>query len=300
MIVRKKGTSSAISQGGGKRADYAPEYMKSSMNAPLNLQRTYDRSRVPLYLQVAEVMRQRIEARQWLPGAKIPTLEQLEVEFQVARVTVRQAVDILRKEGLLYCRQGRGTFILDNKTDKRWLKLATDWHSLAESLKGNVPRLIAAPTPTSQPILAAGDGNLADSYVFLRSVQFKDKEPYGIVNLRLASHIYDLDRAAFETRPALPILAELDQVEVKSARQSITIGGADPEVADLLKIALGTPTAMCRCVIVDSHDIAIYVADIIYRSDYIRIDIDLLANASSKTQTAKSSERKTRKTKQKA
>jgi GntR family transcriptional regulator len=51
---------------------------------------------------------------------------------------------------------------------------------------------------------------------------------------------------------------------------------------------------MCRCIIVDSHDIAIYVADIIYRSDYVRIDIDLLANGSSKTQMAKSSERKTR------
>lgn len=248
------------------------------MNGPLNLQRTYDRSRVPLYLQVAEVMRQRIEARQWLPGAKIPTLEQLEVEFQVARVTVRQAVDILRKEGLLYCRQGRGTFILEKKTDKRWLKLATDWQSLADSLKGNVPRLIAAPEVAPRPALSPDDGKPADSYVFLRSVQFKDNEPYGIVNLQLARHVYDLDPAGFASRPALPILAELKQVQVKTARQSITIGGADPEVADLLKVALGTPTAMCRCIVTDAADVVIYVADIIYRSDCVRIDIDLLTN----------------------
>jgi len=74
------------------------------------LLKAYDRSRVPLYIQVAAVMRQRIERRQWQPGQKISTLVELEREFEVARVTVRQAVDILRQEGLLHCHQGRGTF----------------------------------------------------------------------------------------------------------------------------------------------------------------------------------------------
>ena len=55
------------------------------------LLKAYDRSRVPLYIQVASVMRQRIEAKQWRPGQKISTLVELEQEFQVARVTVRQA-----------------------------------------------------------------------------------------------------------------------------------------------------------------------------------------------------------------
>src|SRR5437016_6183600 len=72
------------------------------------LLKAYDRSRVPLYIQVAAVMRQRIERQQWRPGEKISTLAELEHEFEVARVTVRQAVDILRQEGLLHCHQGRG------------------------------------------------------------------------------------------------------------------------------------------------------------------------------------------------
>src|SRR5262249_36599244 len=77
------------------------------------LLKAYDRSRVPLYIQVAAVMRQRIERRQWQPGQKISTLVELEREFEVARVTVRQAVDILRQEGLLHCYQGRGTFVAE-------------------------------------------------------------------------------------------------------------------------------------------------------------------------------------------
>ena len=70
------------------------------------LARVYDRSRVPLYLQVASVMRQRIEVGHWDPGQKISTLEELEREFEVARVTVRQAIELLAEEGLLYCQQG--------------------------------------------------------------------------------------------------------------------------------------------------------------------------------------------------
>ena len=79
------------------------------------LLKAYDRSRVPLYIQVAAIMRQRIERRQWQPGQKISTLVELEREFEVARVTVRQAVDILRQEGLLHCHQGRGTFVAESR-----------------------------------------------------------------------------------------------------------------------------------------------------------------------------------------
>jgi len=46
----------------------------------------------------------------------------------------------------------------------------------------------------------------------------------------------------------------------------------------LLKIALGAPTAECRCVVIDGRGVAIYVADIVYRSEVIKLHIDLLAN----------------------
>ena len=71
----------------------------------------YDRSRVPLYLQVASVMRQRINSGHWAEGERISTLEELEEEFGLARVTIRQAIELLRAEGLLQAQQGRGTFV---------------------------------------------------------------------------------------------------------------------------------------------------------------------------------------------
>ena len=68
-------------------------------------------SRVPRYLQVASVLRRRIRDGHWPVGAKIATLEELEHEFGVARVTVRQAIDLLQGEGLVKSFQGRGTFV---------------------------------------------------------------------------------------------------------------------------------------------------------------------------------------------
>lgn len=59
----------------------------------------------------------------------------------------------------------------------------------------------------------------------------------------------------------------------------MVIGSADTEVADLLKIALNAPTAECHCVVVDAQGIAIYVAEIIYRGDCVKLHIDLLENA---------------------
>ena len=66
-------------------------------------------SRVPRYLQVASALRRRIRDGRWAVGDKIATLEELEREFGVARVTVRQAIDLLQGEGLVKSFQGRGT-----------------------------------------------------------------------------------------------------------------------------------------------------------------------------------------------
>jgi GntR family transcriptional regulator len=151
------------------------------------LSKVYDRSRVPLYIQVASVMRRRIETKQWLPGQKISTLVELEREFEVARVTIRQAIDILREEGLLHSQQGRGTFVAETPVSRYWFKLATSWDVLVNRIKDNVLKRIKVDDPPPAPALHEDEGELASKYIFMRSVQFKDSEPYGIVNLHLAA-----------------------------------------------------------------------------------------------------------------
>lgn len=230
---------------------------------------------MPLYIQVASVLRQRIESGEWSQGEKISTLEELEAEFEVARVTVRQAIDVLREEGLLRAQQGRGTFVSNKTQDRHWVKLAVNWTSLVESLKDNVPRNITLEENCPPPVLGPDDGELAESYVGLRSLQFRNNEPYSVVDLCLARQIFDLDPEQFMRAAALPTIDSRDDIVLRDAYQTLVIGSAGPKIADLMKIPLGAPTVESRCVIVDDSGTAIYVGDIVYRANSIKLHVDL-------------------------
>jgi GntR family transcriptional regulator len=70
-----------------------------------------DSSPLPLYAQIAELLRGRILRGDWKEGDRLPSHEALTREFDVARVTVRQAIMLLEGDGLLTSRRGRGTFV---------------------------------------------------------------------------------------------------------------------------------------------------------------------------------------------
>src|SRR5689334_8106690 len=63
--------------------------------------RIFGSTPIPRYVQLAELIRQRLAKGRWLPGDLLPSIEHLMAEFDVARVTVRQAIAMLAEEGLL-------------------------------------------------------------------------------------------------------------------------------------------------------------------------------------------------------
>lgn len=67
--------------------------------------------RVPLHEQVSTALRQRILSGDFGPHQQLPSEASLMREFGVSRVTIRQALRHLGDEGLVYSRQGRGTFV---------------------------------------------------------------------------------------------------------------------------------------------------------------------------------------------
>ncbi len=69
------------------------------------------------YVNIADSLRQRIQARHLPPGKQLPTEPNLAREFGVGRVTVRRALSILETEGLLRREKGRGTFVHDSVPD---------------------------------------------------------------------------------------------------------------------------------------------------------------------------------------
>lgn len=63
------------------------------------------------YLQLADILRERIADGTYRPGEKIPPLLDLQAEFGLSSMTVRRGVRVLVGEGLLNRVPGRGTFV---------------------------------------------------------------------------------------------------------------------------------------------------------------------------------------------
>ncbi|MBM3951766.1 MAG: GntR family transcriptional regulator [Rhodospirillales bacterium] len=243
-----------------------------------SLSRAFGRSRVPLYIQLAGLLRRKIEDGAYAPGQRLPTLEGLEREFRVARVTVRLAVELLQKEGLVWSQQGKGTFVAREVPERRWLRLATDLDSLCRIIAVNVPKFVHVADPPAEPRLGPGEGRPAPAgYRYLRSVQYRDGEPFAVVSVHLDRAVYDRAPEDFRAHTALPILVREARGRIAAASNTVTIGGADPEVAEYLRVPLNAPTAQVRCVVTDRDGTAIYVAEMAYRGDCARLDIDLLA-----------------------
>jgi GntR family transcriptional regulator len=232
-------------------------------------------SRVPRYLRVASVLRRRIRDAHWAVGCRIATLEQLEREFGVARVTVRQAIALLQREGLLKSFQGRGTFVTRAPANDRWLRLATDWESLIAPIRDNVPEILyggAAPPPR----IEEGDGIAAPGYVHIRSVQKRAGRPYAYARVHIAEHVHAKAAKLFSRRVALAVLSEMRDLEISRAHQTLAIEAADMETARNLGMALNAPTAEARCVVTDAGGVVIYVGEITYPGDCVRLNIELI------------------------
>ncbi|MCJ1887069.1 GntR family transcriptional regulator [Pseudomonas sp. LA21] len=72
-------------------------------------------SPVPLYSQLKELLRTRILDGTYPPLSRMPSEAELGKAFEVSRITVRQALGDLQKEGLIFKIHGKGTFVAKPK-----------------------------------------------------------------------------------------------------------------------------------------------------------------------------------------
>jgi GntR family transcriptional regulator len=73
----------------------------------------------PRFKQLADLLRARILSGELAPGARLPSEQELIAETGLARGTIRDAVDMLRAEGLVRKEHGRGSFVRDRPPVRR-------------------------------------------------------------------------------------------------------------------------------------------------------------------------------------
>lgn len=74
-------------------------------------------SGVPFYRQIERALAERIRTAELTAGAPLPSVRALAQELLVSVITVKQAYEALEAAGLVYSRQGRGTFVAHGGAD---------------------------------------------------------------------------------------------------------------------------------------------------------------------------------------
>ncbi|MBV6304844.1 GntR family transcriptional regulator [Candidimonas humi] len=240
---------------------------------------TLHRNRMPLYLQMAKLMRQKIESQEWRYGEQIPTLDELEKEYQVSRITLRGALDYLEEFGIIRRTRGRGTFVAKDLSEERWFKLANTLDELVEKVADLNVRLLLIEQAEKPPIPAFPFGEVGTAYRHLKRVHYHKEVPYCVIDLYLDKVIFDSDPQAFSTAPVVSQLARRKDVRIAGAKQVTRVAVADEETAGHLRIGVGEPIAdVCRT-FVDENDHIIYYAHIQYPTQMIQIETDLMQGA---------------------
>ncbi len=91
-----------------------------------------DQGPTPLYHQLKNILKARILSSELKGKERLPSETEFCAEYSVSRVTVRQALSELMKEGLIYRDRGRGSFVTEGAEMKRL------------SLRGTIENLIAS------------------------------------------------------------------------------------------------------------------------------------------------------------
>lgn len=235
-----------------------------------------DSSQVPRYAQLAELFRQRIGKGLWREGEKLPSLDELAREFEVARVTVRQAIEPLVRDGLVSPQRGRGTFVTGAPHSDRWLRVETTLQNLADVYRDTHPTILNIDESTARtPLMTEADGVAAPKYVYMRRVHSHQGRPYCVIGIYLDADVFARRPARFRKETVIPILMSMPSLRIVTARQRLTISTADVEVARHLGIAVNAPTAEVRRVFTGPKRRVIYLGEVTYRGDFIHVEFDL-------------------------
>lgn len=132
----------------------------------------------PIYVQLQNLIRENITSGMWQPGETIPSELMLVQQFGIARMTVRQAIDGLIREGLLVRARGRGTFVSAPRVERELSHLL----GFSEDMRarGMVPsaRLIARDVVPAPAEVSARLGlNQREAVIHIRRLRLADELP---------------------------------------------------------------------------------------------------------------------------
>lgn len=206
----------------------------------VNERMSITRKNGPLYLQIKKIIKDRILHGVYPLGTHIPSEPQLEQEFNVSKMTVRNAIQELHQEGYVEKRSGVGTIVTRNTSFSKLSKgklfteiLVEEGHQIQ---KRHLKTEWVFHEPDSEMYEKFGEKCLRIERLYLL-----DGQPY-IHYTHYVSPLVDMggDFGPGEL-PSLYDRIEESQITLENFRDRFLAAVADEEMAGLLGVNPGTP-----------------------------------------------------------
>jgi GntR family transcriptional regulator len=156
-------------------------------------------SRIPFYYQLAEILREIIEASALGDETELlPSENELVRQYHVSRATVRQALSLLEREGLVYKAKGKGTFIAKHRVRYPLTQFVSTTEDMERrGWKPGVEVISFEEIETYSPITESLRLNEADTVYELCRLRQGNADPVGIqwayLPAKCCSGLIDLD-----------------------------------------------------------------------------------------------------------
>jgi len=218
--------------------------------------------KIPLYVQIKQIIVEEIRSGELKPGQAIPTETVLAERYSVSRATVRQAMTDLVHQGLLVRQQGRGTFVNKPKIETKLRNLYSFSQDMIE--KGRVPehRIIdfewVLPRPAIREKLDLEDGELVVKLVRLRLV---DDELIMLETSYLPQRYFGAltQEEVEETRSLYSLFEEKYEIKMDHVVDYFEPVLVDDFASKMLDVPVGAP--------------ALYIERIGYLTDNTRVEL---------------------------
>ncbi|NPV52609.1 MAG: GntR family transcriptional regulator [Firmicutes bacterium] len=226
---------------------------------------------LPLYHQLKELLRSQIEGGEFPVGARLPSEVEIAEEYKISRSTVRLAILDLVREGLLYRKQGKGTFVANPKITRGMPGVTSFTEDMkARGLKPGARVLkfeIAVPPQRVAVSLRLRDKEEAAR---IERQMLADDEP-------IAFHISYLPLSVWNAINIKPedlndqslfwCLENRARIVLDEGLETIEVGIADAYVASILGIKKGSPVLLLEHLVSSVDGEPVEFATNFYRGD---------------------------------
>jgi GntR family transcriptional regulator len=225
----------------------------------------------PRYYQLASILRERISSGELAPRHPIPSERQLEEIYSVSRTTIRQAIDLLVRQGFLYREHGRGTFVSPQKLQKP-ISVLTSFSEDMRS-RGLEPgqrilefKMAQPPEEVRQRLELPPD---CGELLYIDRLRLGGGAPMGLM-----TSYYVLPEGTVITREMLEtagsiynLLAEIAHLIPTEADETLEAVLAGPREAALLQVAQGSPLLLSVRITYSQFRRAMEYVRVLYRAD---------------------------------